>query len=148
MEGFFISKKLFTILFILTVILSLSTVYADDANDTSIDESSNILMSQNFKEDLSISQDDFLSEQNENSSFSDLSTVINSANDNVELNVDYAFDNETDGDYVDGIVIKKNNFVINGNNHIIDAKNNAGLFTIIGTNVTINNLILKNSNRI
>ena len=44
------------------------------------------------------------------------------------------------------IVIKKNNFVINGNNHIIDAKNNAGLFTIIGTNVTINNLILKNSN--
>ena len=148
MEGFFISKKLFTILFILTVILSLSTVYADDANDTSIDESSNVLTSQNFKEDLSISQDDFLGEQNGNSSFSDLSTVINSANDNVELNADYAFDNETDGDYVDGIVIKKNNFVINGNNHIIDAKNNAGLFTIIGTNVTINNLILKNSNNV
>lgn len=146
MGGFFINKKIFTILFILTVIFSLSAVYANDTNDTSIGQTSNILTSQDVDEDLSISQNDFLNEQNGNLSFSDLSTTINSANNNVELNDDYSFDDAKDGDYINGIVIKKNNFVINGNNHVIDAKNKAGLFTIIGTNVTINNLILKNSN--
>lgn len=138
------------------MIFSLSAVYANDANNISIDESSTILTSQGADEDLSICQDmgnldvirEDLSEQNENSSFKDLSTKINSADENVELITDYSFDNESDADYVDGITIRKDNFVINGNNHIIDAKNKAGLFTIIGTNVTIKNLILKNSNNL
>ena len=146
MEGFIINKKIFTILFILTLALSLSAVYANDSNDTSIDESSGVLTSQDSNEDLSISHDDFLSGENESLSFKDLSIKIDSASSKVDLDADYTFDNESDGDYADGIIIKKNNFIINGNNHVIDAKNKAGLFTIIGKNVTINNLILKNSN--
>ena len=35
-------------------------------------------------------------------------------------------------------------YVINGNNHIIDANNGAGLFKFINGTVEINNLIIKN----
>lgn len=96
MEGFLISKKIFTILFILTIILSVNTIYATD-NDT-IDESCNILESYDFDEDLSVLQDDLYG-QDETSSFKDLSNSINSARNYVDLTADYAFDNESDADY-------------------------------------------------
>ena len=65
------------------MIFSLSAVYANDANNISIDESSTILTSQGADEDLSICQDmgnldvirEDLSEQNENyTSFYEFST--------------------------------------------------------------------------
>ena len=54
---------------------------------------------------------------------------------------DYTFNNETDDGYV---VISKNDFVINGNNHIIDGNKQSGIFNITGNNVTINDLVFSN----
>ena len=132
------------ILLFIALTLSISASCASD--NISLDETGDILTSQDFNEDLSINDNNHISENNINSSFSDLSAEINSASQNIELTNDYAFNEESDGDYVKGILISKNDFVINGNNHIIDAKNKAGLFTIIANNVTLNNIIFKNSN--
>ena len=54
---------------------------------------------------------------------------------------DYTFNCETDSGYV---VISKNDFVINGNNHIMDGNKQSGIFNITGNNVTINNLVFRN----
>ena len=66
-------------------------------------------------------------------------------NSNFNFNGDYKFNQGTDKDYSDGITITKNNFVINGNNHIIDCANQARAFYITGKNVEINNLIIQNA---
>ena len=55
------------------------------------------------------------------SSFSNLSDEIENAGMSLDLNQDYAFNNETDNK--NGIVIGKDNFVLNGNGRTIDTKN-------------------------
>ena len=60
-------------------------------------------------------------------SFDDLNKAIAVENSNFNFNGDYKFNQGTDKDYSDGINITKNNFVINGNNHIIDCANQASL---------------------
>ena len=134
------------ILLFIVLILSISGSCASD--NISLDENEDILTSQDFNEDLSINDDNHIIKNNMNSSFSDLSTTINSTSKSIELTNDYIFNEESDENYVKGIVIEKNDFVINGNNHIIDAKNKAGLFTITANNVTLNNIIFKNSNNV
>ena len=57
---------------------------------------------------------------------------------------DYKFNNETDNST--GIVIAKNNFVLNGNGRTIDANNQSRIFAIGANNVTLCNLILINGN--
>ena len=61
-------------------------------------------------------------------SFDDLNKAIAVENSNFNFNGDYKFNQGTDKDYSDGINITKNNFVINGNNHIIDCANQARAF--------------------
>ena len=78
-------------------------------------------------------------------SFDDLNKAITVENSNFNFNGDYKFNQGTDKDYSDGINITKNNFVINGNNHIIDCANQARAFYITGKNVEINNLIIQNA---
>ena len=56
----------------------------------------------------------------------------------------YKFNNNSDLLYVNGINVTNDNYVINGNGHVIDCGNQARAFTIIGNNVEINNLIIKN----
>ena len=60
------------------------------------------------------------------------------------MNRDYSFNNVTDKNT--GILINKDNFILNGNGHTIDGKNQARIFTITGNNITINNLIFINGN--
>ena len=62
----------------------------------------------------------------------------------VDLTQNYKFNNETDAS--SGIVIGKDNFVLNGNGHTIDGNNQSRLFNIIANNVTLNDLILINGN--
>ena len=79
-------------------------------------------------------------------SFANLAKEIENAGTVLDLNQDYAFNNETDKDFSIGIRIEKDNLVINGNNHIIDAKGQSRIFNVTGSNIIINNLILKNAN--
>ena len=76
-------------------------------------------------------------------SFTNLTDEIN-GKDVVDLTHDYKFNNETDNR--SGIVISKDNFVLNGNGHTIDGKNQSRIFNIIANNITINDLILINGN--
>ncbi|WP_407415119.1 C1 family peptidase [Methanobrevibacter sp.] len=62
----------------------------------------------------------------------------------VDLTHDYTFNNGTDDQ--SGIVIEKDNFVLNGNGRTIDGNNQSRLFSITGNNITLNDLILINGN--
>lgn len=73
-----------------------------------------------------------------NNTFTDLAKDISTSGDVFEVEKNYKFNNGTDDERKIGIA--KDNFVINGNNHIIDGNGQAAMFLILGKNVTINNL--------
>ena len=77
--------------------------------------------------------------------FKELEEAIkNSTKDYLDLYDDYEFNNETDSKI--GILIDRHNFVINGNGHTIDGKNQSRIFNITANNVTLSNLILTGGN--
>ena len=77
-----------------------------------------------------------------NNTFTDLHNDISASADVFEMEKDYKFNNVTDNG--SSIRITKDNFVINGNDHIIDGGGQASIFTITGKNITINNLKIVN----
>ena len=79
------------------------------------------------------------------SSFFYLSYEVENADSSLDFDNDYKYNDSTDRSYVNGVLLDKNNFVINGNNHVIDCGNNARAFNITGNSVVINNLIIKNA---
>ena len=76
-------------------------------------------------------------------SFTDFQNEIKSSDNFFNVSRDYKFNNQTDN--VGGIAIKKDNFVINGNGHTIDADGKSMIFTISSGNITINNLKIINA---
>ena len=111
--------------FILAVFLiSITAISAADLNDT-------------------VDMDD-LNDVDEKNSFYSLHNEIKDKDSNFTFESDYGFDNETDKNYSNGINVTRDNFVINGNNHKIDCKNQSRAFYIIGKNVVINNLTILN----
>ena len=77
-------------------------------------------------------------------SFTNLTDEIENTGTSLTLTKDYTFNNATDNNT--GILISKDNFILNGNGHTIDGKNQSRLFNITGNNITLNNLILINAN--
>ena len=76
-------------------------------------------------------------------SFTDLTDEIEHT-DVLNLTRDYIFNNETDDS--SGIIIGKDNFVLNGNGRTIDGNNQSRIFNITANNVTLSNLILTGGN--
>ena len=70
---------------------------------------------------------------------------VEGAGSSFDLVNDYKYNDSADRSCVDGVLVDKKNFVINGNNHVIDCDNNARAFNLTGGNVVINNLIIKNA---
>ncbi|WP_295619685.1 hypothetical protein [uncultured Methanobrevibacter sp.] len=64
----------------------------------------------------------------------------------MEISSDYAFNAETDMDFINGITISKKDLVINGNNHIIDGSHQGKILKLFDVGITINNLTFINSN--
>ena len=79
------------------------------------------------------------------SSIITLNYEVESAGSSFDFVNDYKYNDLTDKSCVDGVLVDKKNFVINGNNHVIDCGNNARAFNLTGGNVVINNLIIKNA---
>ena len=77
-------------------------------------------------------------------SFTNMTDEIENAGTSLDLNQDYIFNNVTDKNT--GILINKDNFILNGNGHTIDGKNQSRIFNITGNNITINNLTFINGN--
>ena len=61
---------------------------------------------------------------------------------------DYYFNSMYDSDLINGISIDVPNISLNGNNHRIDGSNLAAIFKVKADNVTIDNLVITNSNAI
>lgn len=80
--------------------------------------------------------------QSGNKTFPDLNDDISSAGSQIDIVSDYQFNQSGDWNYKKGVVINHKTLVINGNNHVIDAKSNARIFTVNSSQLTINNLVL------
>lgn len=65
--------------------------------------------------------------QTGSNTFTDLNNEI-SKNSDLNITSDYYFDDNTDSNYTKGIVINKN-ITINGNNHVIDARQGKNFHT-------------------
>ena len=121
-------KILKIMIFILILIMSVGAVCASDiSTDNQIIETSQ-------KEVYATSE----------ASFTNLTDEIENAGTSLTLTKDYTFNNATDNNL--GILISKNNFILNGNGHTIDGKNQSRIFNITGNNITLTNLILINAN--
>ena len=134
----------------LVLIMSVGAVCAAEnmADDTMGDDSKEIL--ETVQEDITTddSTDILKTTQNDiytasDDSFTNLTDEIKSK-DVVDLTHDYKFNNETDDSR--GIVIGKDNFVLNGNGRTIDGNDQSRIFNITANNVTLSNLILTGGN--
>ena len=76
-------------------------------------------------------------------SFKTLTEEINNAGDILTLTHNYTYNIGHDSN---AIRIEKDNFVLDGANHTINANGQSGIFVIAGANVTLKNLILINGN--
>lgn len=115
--------------------MSVSAVSAENINQT--------------EDTLEISASDVISD-NAPKSFSDLEKAFEeNSDDGINIVSDYEFNSAADDDYKEGITLNLNpegTYTINGNNHVIDAKNQAGIFKLNKGTFIINNLKLCNAN--
>jgi predicted outer membrane repeat protein len=140
-------KALKILIVMIILIMSVGAVCAAEniTDDAMGDDSEEILETVQ----VNIATDDILeTTQNDictasDDSFTNLTDEIKSK-DVMDLTHDYEFDNETDD--TNGILISKDNFVLNGNGRTIDAKNQSRIFNIAANNVTLNDLILTGGN--
>ena len=95
---------------------------------------------------LKTTQVDISSAGDSINTFTDLKNNISDSTDSFEMKFNYTFNNATDSDCINGIVIDKTNFIIEGNGLTVDGNGQSRIFNITGTNITINNLIFKNGN--
>lgn len=137
-------RKIFLITTLLFLILCVSAVSAEDLNQTT-----DALEIDQADESLEISDSDALSESSAGS-FTDMSKDLdNSPQEYWDITKDYAFNNQTDAVFKNGkplSVTQGSTFTINGNNHVIDAKNQAMVFKLTGGTIIINNLKICNAN--
>ena len=119
----------------LILIMSMGVVCAaDDISDE--------IISDDGQDTLEITQYDIYTTGE--SSFSNLADEIENAGTSLDLTKEYTFNNATDNNT--GILISKDNFVLNGNGHILDGNNQSRIFNITANNVTLNDLVLINAN--
>ena len=77
--------------------------------------------------------------------FSHLNNLIQGQRDNIiELKEDITLENYEIDFFEGGIDIDNDNITIEGNNHIIDAKNRIRIFNILGNNIKLKNITFKN----
>ena len=128
-------KVLKIIIVMLVLIMSVGAVCAtDDISDE--------IISDDGQDTLEITQYDIY--MTGESSFSNLADEIENAGTSLDLTKEYTFNNATDNNT--GILISKDNFVLNGNGHILDGNNQSRIFNITANNVTLNDLVLINAN--
>ena len=133
-----IMKALKIMIVMLILIMSVGVVCAAEniTEDIKYDDSQDILES---------TQEYVVAVDDSPQSFSQLNEeIINATGNYLKLNADYKFNSSSDSE--GGIVIRNDNFVLDGEGHTIDANNQARAFVILGTNVTVNNLTIINAN--
>lgn len=100
----------------------------------------------NISEEI-YSQDETVTDvgQNEdNRNFKYLDELIKSGTPEIHLDSDIILDDGEEFKYATGIIVECDDLTIDGNNHVIDAKNSCGIFKITGTNIRFSNITFKN----
>ena len=125
---------------------------SSDSNLDSISSSVDDSISDTCPEENIISENENSGEtlgEGETKSFSELKNTVSSGSGKISLDSNYEFNNETDSQLVNGIYLANmENITIEGNNHIIDAKNKSGIFRLENCeNIILQNLVLKNTNK-
>jgi predicted outer membrane repeat protein len=128
-----VNKSILFSILVIILILTLSVTFAAD-NDTGGMVSSNI---------PSDTVGAVKHTANNDNSFTQLSRNINTTSKSMVINKNYKYSSK---DKNTGIVINKNNYVIDGKGHTIDADGKARIFDITGKNVVLKNMVLTNSN--
>lgn len=137
-------KVRMSLLIFIVLFISIGTIYATD-NSTNVN--SEVLNSHNTTNIVLATNnvnapDNTVGNTGNPKSFKDLQNLIDTNTDGIiNINDDYKFDSSSDDK--NGIKITKN-LTINGNNHFIDGNNEATLFNITNSTVTINDLTLEN----
>lgn len=150
------TKKIMLILSIVFVFLLIigSASAADDIKVNQTDSIGDEVLTSDNDVDLVSTEDndentDVLTDDNTVGSFSELEQYIN---DNkgyektVYLNKDYTFNNETDSNYNIGGIYLSTFVNIDGQGHTIDAKGTQYIFNTIGKQITLKNIVFKNTN--
>ena len=119
-----------SLVFLFLLIMTMGVVCAEDANQTVQDTL-----------ELDDTQD-VISDSSE-MSYDDLSKKISDASDSITLESNYKY-NDTDS--IKHIEFTNKIFTIDGNNHVIDADGKTAIFKVTGGNLTLKNLVLKNTN--
>ena len=119
-----------SIVFLFLLIMTMGVVCAEDANQTVTDT----LQLNDAQEVISDAPE---------GSYNDLSKNINESSDSITLESDYKY---KDTDTIKHIEFTNRNFTIDGNNHVIDADGKTAIFKMTGGNLTLKNLVLKNTN--
>lgn len=119
------------------LMISICAVSAEDVNQTD--------------DNLKIDESDAISAgESTVGSFSNLSDDVDDSTDELNIKSDYKFNSSTDDAFKEGIgiaVSEEGIYTINGNNHVIDADNQAGVFRFTNGTVIINNLKITNASR-
>ena len=112
----------------------------ENSNDTlSVNDEKNILSA-----GLESGSNNLLGDASENTrTFSDLNDLIKLSSDRIIFSNDYKYDSQNDSSFVNGITISKA-IEIDGNKHIMDASKTASFFNIKSDNVIIKNIIFIN----
>ena len=128
-----------------------SLIHVEDTNHMNIQCNANgVANLANSQNSVELPDDDYEGDILYDSTFTGLNGIIKLheyLTDEIVLDHDYSFTGSaSDLKYQNGIEITKDNFVIDGNGHTIDAKNVARLFNINANNVVIKNLNFINAN--
>ena len=129
MESIFLKFYKISIVFLFLLIMTMGVVCAEDANQTAQDT-------------LEIADTQEVISNSSEKSFDDLFNNIKETKESITLESDYKY-KETDSEKF--ISFGKINYAIDGNNHVIDADGKTLVFKVAGGNLTLKNLVLKNT---
>ena len=135
-------KKSLLIICLFIFIFAMASVSASDSDNTAMsatEDSSEIDQATDVTCDNDVAVFDEEAVLNASAhNFTELNHEINDNNEpDIYFDHDFTFDNNTDSEFKDGIVINRSVNIF-GNNHKIDAAHNARIFNIISGNVYIN----------
>lgn len=135
-----LKNELIVICLILFILISISAVSAADSN-------SNIISVNDNDDDnvLDINDNNEILTNENDGSFADLNTTINGdSSTNIILDKDYTY--SSSDSIKTGILISRNNTVIDGQGHTIDAKGQTRIFNVTATTVVLKNIKFINGN--
>ncbi|MBQ6628503.1 MAG: Ig-like domain-containing protein [Methanobrevibacter sp.] len=139
-----LKNELIVICLILFILISISAVSAENTNSNLISINNND--NDNVLDINNLNNNEILTNENDGS-FADLDAKINgNSSTNIVLDKNYTY-SSTDT-IKTGILISKNNTVIDGQGHTIDAKGNSRMFNVTATTVTLKNINFINGNSV